>query len=224
MYILSFDTSSGIASSAVSDGERILGYARQVNRSMQAENLLSLIDESMRQARLQLDAMEHIAITKGPGSFTGVRIGLAAARGLCLATQIPAIALTNFDLCFFRSKRQVLGAKHHVAIINAYRSQCYLQCETNGVLYPPELVDHANVLNIIQQLDGIVAVSGDYLLEVYNDLKSYKNVVLLPRFAAPDAKNICRAVYSKFVAGETYNAELTPLYIRKPDAKLPKQL
>lgn len=224
MYILSFDTSSGIASSAVSDGEQILGYARQVNRSMQAENLLTLIDESLQQSGLRLEQMQYLAVTNGPGSFTGVRIGLAAARGLCLATQISAVSLTNFDLCLFRSKRQVVGVKHHVVIINAYRKQCYFQRETDGVLHPPALIDDYAIMQEIQQLDGLVAVSGDYLQEIYDNLKHNVNCILLPRFAVPDAKNLCRAVYNKFVTGEAYNTELTPLYIRKPDAKLPKQL
>ena len=222
MRILGVDTSSGIASVAVSRDMKILGYRREARRSMQAENLFILMQDALSEAELSLQDIDCLAVTVGPGSFTGVRIGLAAARGISIAQpSLMTLGVTNFDLCFFRLQRQVEHVQHHVVAINAFRGQCYVQVMSDNQLHPPLLLDKDQFITLIRNLEGAVAIGGSYLVECYHELtQDAANLLLLPRFAVPDAKNLCRVVASR-EKESAHNVELIPLYIRKPDAKLP---
>src|SRR5579871_1622044 len=97
MNILAFDCSGGSCSAAVlADGtiraERFRAMARG-----QAEALMPQIRDVMDEARLAFRALDALATVIGPGSFTGLRLGLAAARGLALAANLPIIGLTAFE-------------------------------------------------------------------------------------------------------------------------------
>ena len=92
MLILAFDTATDVATSAlVSDGE-VLG-----ERSSRASTVLEDVDALLRQASAQTREIEALAVGIGPGSFTGVRIGLATARGLAFALGVPAAGVSTLD-------------------------------------------------------------------------------------------------------------------------------
>lgn len=92
MLIIAFDTATSIATSAlVRDGE-VLG-----ERASRAVTLLADVDRLLRDAGLTAAALEGIVVGTGPGSFTSTRIGLATARGLALALEIPAAGVSTLD-------------------------------------------------------------------------------------------------------------------------------
>jgi tRNA threonylcarbamoyladenosine biosynthesis protein TsaB len=92
MLILAFDTATDVATSAlVSDGE-VLG-----ERTSRAVTVLEDIDALLRQAGAHTRELEGIAVGIGPGSFTGIRIGLATARGLALALGVPVAGVSTLD-------------------------------------------------------------------------------------------------------------------------------
>ena len=95
MKILAFDTSTFTASAAVLDGRDVLAESSAVLRATHSERLLPLVDEVLARSGVPLDAIERIAVGVGPGSFTGVRLGLATAKGLALATGIPLVGVTS---------------------------------------------------------------------------------------------------------------------------------
>src|SRR6202012_2465113 len=97
MKVLAFDCSGASCSAAVVvDDEPLAQHFATMERG-HAEALLPMIDTVLRAAKLAPPAIDLIAVTTGPGSFTGLRIGLAAARGLALANGIAAIGVTSFD-------------------------------------------------------------------------------------------------------------------------------
>lgn len=222
MYILGFDTSSGRTSVAISAKEDIIAYELESQAHTQAERLLPMIDEVIKKAAVKLEELAYIAVTIGPGSFTGIRVSLATARGLSMATNVPLIAVSNFELCYFRSKRQVVDIKYHIAVINAYRDQCYFQYIEHGQYSEPALLYKNELITTLGQLDGSKAVSGSYLPFCYDELITQKDVILLPRFAQPDAKNLCKTAYLKASGKMQDLYKPLPLYIRPPDAKLPQ--
>ena len=111
MKLLAIDTAAGPCAACVFDtgsGEVIGREVRDIGKG-HAEQLMSVIDAAMRQASIGFAELGAVAVSVGPGSFTGVRVGVAAARGLALALKVPAIGVTtleaiaadaNDDLCF----------------------------------------------------------------------------------------------------------------------------
>lgn len=99
MRILAFDVSVSGCSVSFWDAETQFSCSKQVDTDRgQAEMLIPMIDEVMREAGCSLHEIDAIAVTRGPGSFTGVRIGLATARSLGLALDCPVIGLSTLDV------------------------------------------------------------------------------------------------------------------------------
>jgi tRNA threonylcarbamoyl adenosine modification protein YeaZ/ribosomal-protein-alanine acetyltransferase len=97
MKILAFDTCMTACSAAVSEGSRILAQRHEAMATGQAERLPVMIDEMMQEAGLAFQDLGRIAVTIGPGSFTGVRIGLAMGRGFGLSLGIPVIGIDALE-------------------------------------------------------------------------------------------------------------------------------
>jgi tRNA threonylcarbamoyladenosine biosynthesis protein TsaB len=95
MRILAFDTSSAVTAVAVTDGDRVLAHDDRPGEQRHAELLLPRIEAALARAQLELAAIELIAVGIGPGSFTGLRVGLATAKGLALATRLPLCGVSS---------------------------------------------------------------------------------------------------------------------------------
>src|SRR5579859_2559976 len=95
--VLAFDCSGAACSAAVRLDGRVAAERFAAMERGQAEALMPQIAQVMAEAGLDFTALEAIATTVGPGSFTGLRLGLAAARGLALAAARPLLALTSFE-------------------------------------------------------------------------------------------------------------------------------
>lgn len=97
MLILSIDTSSADLSVALVNEDGVLGLVEENMLRGQGEVLIPYIQSMMQQADLPMSAIECVAVAVGPGSFTGVRVGLSAARGIALALDIPVYGVTNLE-------------------------------------------------------------------------------------------------------------------------------
>ncbi|MGT2502871.1 tRNA (adenosine(37)-N6)-threonylcarbamoyltransferase complex dimerization subunit type 1 TsaB [Bradyrhizobium guangxiense] len=99
MLILAIDTALDACSVAVLDTEtaELLAQESQLMKRGHAEALMPMIARVMRSADLAFTALDRIAVTVGPGSFTGLRVGISAARGLALAAEKPAVGLTTLS-------------------------------------------------------------------------------------------------------------------------------
>jgi len=98
MLILAFDTTAAAVSVALCRDGKSVAATRAIMDQGQAEALMPLLEEVMHTAGLRYADLDRIAVTVGPGSFTGVRVGLAAARGLGLAAGKPLIGVTSTDV------------------------------------------------------------------------------------------------------------------------------
>jgi tRNA threonylcarbamoyladenosine biosynthesis protein TsaB len=98
MKVLAFDSSGAACSAAIRDGEgRLLAHRFEPLARGHAERLMPMLREVMQEAGLAFSGLDLIAVTTGPGSFTGIRVGLAAARGLALASGLPLLGVTAFE-------------------------------------------------------------------------------------------------------------------------------
>ena len=97
MLLLAIDTSASLVSVALLMGKRNVRFCEQEMERGQGEALISMIQELFESARLNIKDLTGVAVAVGPGSFTGVRIGIATARAIAMALDIPVYGVTNFE-------------------------------------------------------------------------------------------------------------------------------
>ncbi|MEI4486096.1 tRNA (adenosine(37)-N6)-threonylcarbamoyltransferase complex dimerization subunit type 1 TsaB [Frigidibacter sp. MR17.14] len=119
--ILAFDTSAAHCAAALLRGDRVLAQSREEMAKGQAERLMPLLAETLAAAGLDWPNLSALAVGIGPGNFTGIRISVAAARGLALSLGIPAIGVTALDALAEGGPRPMRAA------IDAKRGNLYLQ-------------------------------------------------------------------------------------------------
>jgi tRNA threonylcarbamoyladenosine biosynthesis protein TsaB len=192
MLILAFDTATDVATSAlVTDGE-VLG-----ERVSRAATLLEDVDALLRQSGTHTRDVDALAVGIGPGSFTGVRIGLATARGLALALGIPAAGVSTLDAL-------AAGAPGAVPVVDARRREVFVLRGEPIVVAPGELVLAAGTVCV-----GSGAVRYRKVLEAAG--------AEVP--ADSDERHLPRARFHAQLAREFGPAEaVEPLYLRLPDA------
>jgi tRNA threonylcarbamoyladenosine biosynthesis protein TsaB len=189
MVILAFDTATDVATSALVDGEEVVG-----ERTSRAVTLLEDVDALLRQAGMQTRDVEALAVGIGPGSFTGVRIGLATARGLGLALDIPAAGVSTLDAL-------AAGAPGAVPVIDARRREVFVP---GRVLAPADLDVEPGRLYV-----GSGAVR-------YRDVLEAAGAEIPPD---SDDRHLPRARFHAALArGFRPVEEVEPLYLRLPDA------
>ncbi len=117
--ILAIDSAIGISSAAVWQGGKILAYLEDSASGMQAAKLVPLVEAALKQANLTYADLTHVAATVGPGSFTGIRIGLASARGIAFAAGVPCLGFTTLEVMH--------EAGGELCILNAGKGEVYYQ-------------------------------------------------------------------------------------------------
>jgi len=117
--VLGFDTSAAHCAAALLSGDRLLAARAEEMGRGQAERLMPLLEELLAEAGCGWRDLDRIGCGTGPGNFTGIRITVAAARGLALSLGIPAIGVTTFDAI----RQTATGA---TAAVPALRGQVYL--------------------------------------------------------------------------------------------------
>ena len=128
MYVLALDSTAGVASVALTDGERLLGETTIDNGNTHSETLLPMIEELLNRFSLSPSDIELYACTAGPGSFTGVRIGVSTVKGLAFATNTPCVGVSTLESLAHNLIGFGVGEDNGVIVcpvMNARRSQVY---------------------------------------------------------------------------------------------------
>ena len=193
MLTLAFDTATAVATSALVDGDEVLG-----ERVSRAQTLLEDIDALLRQAGSHPSELDRLAIGTGPGSFTGVRIGLAVARGLALSLDLPGSGVSTLAAL-------AAGAPGSLPVIDAKRREVFTLIDGEPrVLTPQELPIVAGTVCVGDGAKRYRALLEERGAEVPSD---------------DDERHLPRARFHAALAGETGPVEgLEPLYLRIPDA------
>ena len=124
--LLAFDTSTGPCSVAVWKGGKVASFLKTDVPVMQSARLVPMIEQALKESHTDYKHLTAIAATVGPGSFTGIRVGLAAARGICFAAGLKGIGLTTLETIAFGAHKEALGTPILV-ILNAGKGEFYLQ-------------------------------------------------------------------------------------------------
>jgi tRNA threonylcarbamoyladenosine biosynthesis protein TsaB len=191
---LAFDTATNVATSALVDGDEVLG-----ERVSRAQTLLEDVDALLRQAGAHPSDLDRLAVGLGPGSFTGVRIGLAVARGLALSLELPGSGVSTLAAL-------AAGAPDALPVIDAKRREIFTLVSGEPRVFAPQELP----------LDEATVCVGDGALR-YRTLLEERGGVVPPD---DDECHLPRARFHAALAGEAGAVEdLEPLYLRIPDAE-----
>ncbi len=225
MKILAIDSSGMVASVAVWEDDLLLAEYTINYKKTHSQTLLPMLDEAAEMIELDLNSVDAIAVTKGPGSFTGLRIGSATAKGLGLALKKPLIPVPTVDALAYNC---AFASCAVCPIMDARRSQVYTGIyrfrgeEMITVLEqtPLAVTELAERLN---QLDEPVLFLGDGV-PVYRDLLS--DLLTVKHSFAPAHMNRQRAGSAAALASLLYNkgeyvtaGEFQPDYLRLSQAE-----
>jgi len=128
MIVLAIDTALSACQAAVWEDGRVLASATEPMDRGHQERLAPLVAETVRRAGIGFDRVDRVAVTVGPGSFTGLRVGLAFAKGLALALGRPCVGIGTLEALAAGAEPRGLAA----AVIDARRDQVYLQVFADG--------------------------------------------------------------------------------------------
>lgn len=221
--VLALDSAGLDCSVAVGVGETILAEKRSNAMHGQAEMLLPLIEACMRDAAQAPNAIGLVAATVGPGSFTGIRVGLAAARGVALATGAKVIGLTSFEAVAAEVARTGSSDRRALLIaLESRRQDLYLQFfgPRGNALSKPAAVLPVGLAEAAQAAvyGEPLLIAGDAAARAAAALPGYPHAIL--ESSASGAVLAFRAALRILHASETAGAA-RPFYLRPPDAALP---
>jgi tRNA threonylcarbamoyladenosine biosynthesis protein TsaB len=219
--VLAFDTAGSACSAAVGRDGGVLAYERREMRHGHAEALLPMIDRVMAAGGLAATDIEIIAVSTGPGGFTGIRAGLAAAQGLALAAQARLIGLTSFAAvaALVRLKNAPL-----LVALDSRRADLYVQLFDSAgdpLGEPAALLPDALGPSIAALIgDTPLRIAGDAAEDAAAGLDRRVDIEIVTE-SAPDALGVLAASAGLLPLVE---AESLPraLYLRPPDVSFPK--
>jgi len=222
MNILAFDTCFDGCSVCVAQrrADSIVELASAFERfeTGHAERLVPMIGEAMEQAGFGFHEIDRIAVTVGPGTFTGTRIGVAAARGLALATGAALVGASSLAVMAEVAVRELVTHEGDLAIaVDARRGEVYVQLFGAGGLDAKSLPAVLALAEAARIGDGgplIIAGSGADAVAAAAMSEGRQATACLPDLL-PDA----RALAHMAAVLDTAEGPLVPLYLRPPDAK-----
>ena len=227
MLTLAFETSAKAASVALHDGQKLLGESYQNTGLTHSQTLMVMAEDALKQCGKTAADVTAVAVAEGPGSFTGVRIGAAAAKGFAWGREIPCYGISTLE-----AMAHSLGIYQGYVcpVMDARRAQVY-----NALFYvnrseitrvaPDRAIALADLSEELKSLSEPVFLVGDGSNLCYNTLlKDVPNLVLPPEHRMHQrAVGVALLAVQAAAAGNApTGAELTPNYLRLSQAEREK--
>lgn len=223
MKILSIDTSSKICSVSILEDYNVILEKHTDDEKTHSQNLMPLVDEIFKETSLTLDSIDLLACSQGPGSFTGIRIGIATIKAFADAKNIPVVGVTSLECLAYNIPDSGLI----VSLIDAKNDNVYYSLfSNNGDVYS-QIGEYKsdsiqNILNDLSIYDDKLIFVGDGSVNHHDKIVS---LIKNPSFAN-DIQNqqtsisIGKSAYNKFKNGLYGDSNsLTPIYLKKSQAE-----
>jgi tRNA threonylcarbamoyladenosine biosynthesis protein TsaB len=223
MKILGVDTATTSCSVAIVDKTSLLSEFTIDREETHSKHLMEMIQTAVRMAGLNISDIDGFAVTRGPGSFTGLRIGISTIKGLALASEKPIVGVSSLETLAFQVSYSrdlicpILDARKGEVYFSRYRFQNgHLKKQTKECVAPPD-----------KAIDDL----NEFCLFVGNGALLYKEMILekMGEFAsfAPMIHNTIRASSLAYFSMKNFEnndtddiKDVLPYYIRKSDAEL----
>ncbi|MFC5358481.1 tRNA (adenosine(37)-N6)-threonylcarbamoyltransferase complex dimerization subunit type 1 TsaB [Azospirillum himalayense] len=228
MRVLGLDTATSGCSAALWDDGAVTVLRREPMARGQAEALVPLAQAALAEAGCAFDSLDRIAVTVGPGAFTGLRIALAAARGFALAAGLPVVGITSFDAIVHGLPEAERDGRAVLVAVDSRRTEPFLQ------LFHPDLTPFGEPTMLEPAavpgwLGGLLAddagtgtapllVAGDGAAALRPRLEGRADTAFAAGPGTPDA-----AVVAALGARREVGLPAQPFYLRPPDVSLPRK-
>lgn len=224
--LLAVSTSSPRGSVAVIRGDRVLSSVTYEGGTEHAERLFAAIDAAMTEAGVTRGDLGAVACDVGPGSFTGVRVGLAACQGIAVGLSIPAVGVGSLEAMAFAARESEGGAAV-LAVLDARKGEVFAAIhDRDGVaVWGPRHLPREEVAALAAaraEHAPAAVVVGEVLAEMPGDVAAVVGAPIRARaLDLPDAVAIGRAAAIRLGDGPAAfdPALLEPVYVRAPDAR-----
>jgi tRNA threonylcarbamoyladenosine biosynthesis protein TsaB len=215
MTLLAVESSGPGCSAALWRDGHVIAARRVPLTRGHAAALPPLIEATMRGAALDFAMVDAIAVTVGPGSFTGIRVGLAAARGFGLALGVPVLGVTSFEAIAWSVPARARGDGPLVVLIDSGRASRFMQT-FDAALQPrgdPMAIELAALAAALPPPPCVLAATG----ALGPEIAGARSVIA----AAPDAAPLAELAGARHRVGGGFLAP-SALYLRPPDATVPR--
>ncbi|OLL56098.1 tRNA (adenosine(37)-N6)-threonylcarbamoyltransferase complex dimerization subunit type 1 TsaB [Bartonella henselae] len=216
MLILALDTASIYCAVALIHQKSVIARISERMNKGHAEKLIGYIAQVTNQANTTLDQVDRIAVNIGPGSFTGVRVGVSTARALSLALEIPAVGVSALEALAMQVSNNNTGLAITV-VIEAGRDMFYHQNFSEDLipLGAPGLKTIENIIEDLPQQTRLTGPAADIIALHIKNNKINKKILR--------DKTVCEAAdivnYAHLAAKKQTQDHPRPLYLRSADAK-----
>ena len=229
MLILGIDTSTDSVSVAIGDGPRVIAQSEAVSDRQHCEALVPMIEFVRQQAGVSFREIGAIAVDAGPGLFTGLRVGVAAAKAIAFSLDLPIIGICSLDVLAAAVPFTdavtvaVIDARRHEVFWSIYRT---IETELTQVVSP--------CVGPVSELVVAVQERGQRALFVGTGAVQYQNEIVEsfgtsihncefadPRFSRPTAATVVEMAHHLAVDEQWQSShQLSPIYLRQPDAEI----
>lgn len=224
MKILAIDTSSKICSVSILEDNKVIIEKHNDDEKTHSQKLMPLIDELLKEANLTLDNIDLLACSQGPGSFTGIRIGISTVKAFADVKNIPIIGVTSLESLAYNVNHSgliatLIDAKHD----NVYFALYELKDNKYTAVIEPVSESISDVIAVLKKYSDKITFVGDGS-EVHKDLllNEFKNCAFA--FSEQNIQtsiSIGKAAFDKYSA-DNYNSvySVSPIYLKKSQAEI----
>jgi tRNA threonylcarbamoyladenosine biosynthesis protein TsaB len=211
-YILNIETSTKNCSVSIAKGgETIICKEIAEEGYSHAERLHVFIEESLKEAGIAYEDLSAIAVSQGPGSYTGLRIGVSAAKGLCFALDIPLIAVDTLKVL---ASQATISSGLIVPMIDARRMEVYSAIFNSKLEQVRDVQAEIISEDSFENLQEIIYFVGD-CAEKCKAILTKGNFVFLEEIKYPSAKEMSALSYEKYKKNDTVDvAYFEPFYLK----------
>ena len=224
MIVLGIETATAHVGCAIGGHEGVLAEASSSRGRRHAETLTPMIDFVRRTARVELSEISCIAVDVGPGLFTGLRVGIAAAKAIAHALRVPMIGVPSLDLLAFPVR---FSTRRIVACIDARRGEVFsagYRQVPGGVqrVTEPAVGSPDDLVSDLLATGEDVLLVGDGAIRYADRFHELLRVEIVDRgLAQPSARSLVQLAHARALREDWVRPwELAPIYLRKPDAEI----
>jgi len=223
MKILGITSAIGVVGAGIASDNGVLAECTVSSKIMQSEKLITLVDDVLKKAKLNIDDIDAVAVTTGPGSYSGLRGGLATAKGLVEALDIPIISVSTLHAIAFN----FTDIESTIAIaVNACRDDYNFSLWGSDRGHLKRLTQDITVkidriVDVLSSVKGNIILAADEALSARGGSAFGDNILLAePKNVVPWAVNVARIGLEKLKKKEVADhMELAPSYSHKPNIR-----